>query len=68
VNLEVIGPDVWVPNDRSNVVTRIDRESAKIVEVIHTARNPAVVAGWAGDAWVTMFDAGEVWQLRPPAS
>ena len=34
--------------------------------MIDTTRNPAVVAGWAGDAWVTMFDAGEVWQLRPP--
>ncbi len=66
VNLEVIGPDVWVPNDRSNVVTRIDRETATVLEVIDTARNPAVVAGWNGDAWVTMFDAGEVWRLRPP--
>ena len=34
--------------------------------MIDTARNPAVVAGWNGGAWVTMFDAGEVWQLRPP--
>jgi len=67
VNLEVIGPDVWVPNDTSNVVTRIDGETAQIVEVIDTARNPAVVAGWNGDAWVTMFDAGEVWHLRPPS-
>jgi virginiamycin B lyase len=67
VNLEV-GPYVWVPNDLSNVVTRIDRETAQILEVIDTARNPAVVAGWNGDAWVTMFDAGEVWQLRPPGA
>jgi hypothetical protein len=66
VNLEVVGADVWVPNDVSNVVTRIERASAQIVEVIETARNPAVVAVWDGDAWVTMFDAGEVWQLRPP--
>ncbi len=68
VNLDVVGPDVWVPNDTSDVVTRIDRESATVQEVIHTAQNPAVVAGWAGDAWVTMYDAGEVWQIRPPAA
>ena len=29
VNLEAIGPDVWVPNDTSNAVTRIDRESGR---------------------------------------
>jgi streptogramin lyase len=68
VNLEVVGPDVWVPNDTSDTVTRIDRESATVQEVIPTAENPAVVAGWRGDAWVTMYDAGEVWQIRPPAS
>jgi streptogramin lyase len=50
VNLEVVGANVWVPNDLSNVVTRIDRDSAHVLEVIHTARNPAVVAGWDGDA------------------
>ncbi len=68
VNLEVIGDDVCVPNDTSNVVTRIDRETGQIVEVIETERNPAVVAGRNGDAWVTMFDAGEVWQLHPPSA
>lgn len=65
VNLEVVGRDVWVPNDRVDTVTRIDAGTGRILEVVPTAKNPAVVAGWDGDVWVTMHDAGEVWRIRP---
>jgi hypothetical protein len=34
-------------------------------ETIRTAKNPAVVAGVAGEVWASVFDAGEIWRIRP---
>jgi hypothetical protein len=65
VNLDVVGGDVWVPDDAGSTVTRIDGESGEVVETIPTARNPAVVAGAEGDVWATMFDDGQVWRIHP---
>jgi DNA-binding beta-propeller fold protein YncE len=65
VNLDVIGGDVWVPNDLGNTITRIDGDTGKVVETIQTGHNPAVVAGAEGDVWASMFDDGQVWRIHP---
>jgi len=36
----------------------------KVVETIKTGKNPAVVAV-GGEVRASMFDAGEVWRIRP---
>jgi len=64
VNLEVVGGDVWVPNDHGDTITRIS-PAGKVVETIKTGKNPTVVAGVAGEVWASKFDAGEVWRIRP---
>ncbi len=65
VNLEVVGDSVWVPNDAGNTISRIDVATARVTETIETAANPAVVSGVGGDVWASMFDAGQVWRIRP---
>ena len=65
VNLDVIGGDVWVPDDLGNTLTRIDGKTGKVVETIPTTGNPAVVAGANGDVWATMFDGAQVWRIHP---
>jgi hypothetical protein len=64
VNVEVVGGDVWVPNDGNATLSRVS-STGKVVETVRTSGNPAVVAAIGGDAWASIFDAGEVWQIRP---
>jgi hypothetical protein len=63
VNLEVIGGEVWVPNDGNRTLSRLS-SAGKLLETVETSGNPAVVAGIGGDVWASIFDAGEVWQIR----
>jgi YVTN family beta-propeller protein len=65
VNLDVVGREVWVPNDQSNTLSRIDIASNSVIETIKTGRNTAVVAGVEGEVWVTNFDEGSVWRIKP---
>jgi streptogramin lyase len=65
VNLEVVGGDVWIPDDLGNKVVRIDGASGKVEETLSVGRNPAVVAGVDGDVWVSMFDGAQVWRIHP---
>jgi virginiamycin B lyase len=62
-------PEVWVPDDQGNQLTRIDATTAKVVQTLPTGdgSGPAIVAAVAGDVWVSMFEAGEVWQVHPQA-
>ena len=61
----VVGREVWVPNDESNTVSRIDIATNDVIETIAAGANTAVVAPAAGDVWVSNFDAGTVWRIRP---
>ncbi len=36
-----------------------------VEETIATGPNPAVVAGAAGDVWLSIHEGGEVWRIRP---
>ena len=65
VNLDVIGGDVWVPNDLGNTISRIDGTTGKVVETIQTGEDPAVVAGAEGDVWASMFQGAQVWRIHP---
>ena len=65
MNLDVVGREVWVPNDAGDTLSRIDIATNAVVETIQTGDNPAVVAGVAGEVWLSNFDAGEVWRIRP---
>jgi hypothetical protein len=65
VNLDIVAGDVWVPCDGSNEVARIDADTSWVVERISAEANTAVVAGAEGDVWVSNYDAGSVWRIRP---
>jgi DNA-binding beta-propeller fold protein YncE len=59
-------PEVWVPDDTGGHVVRIDARTGKVVETIDVpGEGPALVTAAAGDVWVTMFSAGEVWRIHP---
>ena len=67
MNLEVVGREVWVPNDAGDTLSRIDIASNAVVETIQTGDNPAVVAGVEGEVWLSNHDEGTVWRIRPGA-
>jgi streptogramin lyase len=57
------GAWVWVPDDVSDLVTRIDAGSGKAVERVQVGAGPAVVAPSPDGVWVTLFDGASVWHL-----
>jgi streptogramin lyase len=66
VNLAgLLGREVWVPDDIGNLLTRIDAVAGTVVERLAVCRGPAVVAPAGADIWVTCFEEGAVWHLRP---
>ena len=65
MNLEVVGGDVWVPDDHGNAVARIDGATGQVKETIPTGRNPAVVAGVDGDIWGPPSHDSQVWRIHP---
>jgi len=65
VNLHA-SPDgrwVWVPDDRSDFITRIDTSTGEAVERLLVGDGPAVVAPTDDGVWVTNFGDGTVWYL-----
>ncbi len=56
---------MWVPNDQDDTLWRIDGETGAVVETIATGPNPAVVAGAEGDVWLSVYEGGEIWRIRP---
>ncbi len=65
VNLHA-SPDgrwVWVPDDRTDFLTRIDAATGEAVEQLRVGVGPAVVAPTDDGVWVTNFGDGTVWYL-----
>ncbi len=54
---------VWVPDDRTDYLTRIDTSTGEAVERVRAGDGPAVVAPTADGVWVTNFADGTVWYL-----
>jgi DNA-binding beta-propeller fold protein YncE len=63
--LPVARPEVWVPDDKANLLIRIDAATGTVLERLPAGTGPAVVAPEAGDVWVTNFGDGSVWRVRP---
>jgi streptogramin lyase len=52
---------VWVPDDATNLLTRIDATTGDAVERLEVGQGPAVVAPTDEGTWVTNFGDGSVW-------
>ncbi len=52
---------VWVPDDKTNLLTRIDAATGEAVERLEVGTGPAVVAPTDDGVWVTNFGDGSVW-------
>jgi virginiamycin B lyase len=55
---------VWVPDDRTDYLTRIDAGTGQAVERVKAGAGPAVVAPTDTGVWVTNFGDGTVWYLE----
>ncbi|HUR50757.1 MAG TPA: hypothetical protein VMZ11_01410 [Mycobacteriales bacterium] len=66
VNLTgLLDREVWVPDDLGNLLTRIDARAGRVLERLAVCPGPAVVAPSGSEVWVSCFEGGEVWHLRP---
>ena len=55
---------VWVPDDSTDFLTRIDTGTGEAVERLTAGDGPAVVAPTDDGVWVTNFGDGTVWYLE----
>jgi streptogramin lyase len=60
-------PEIWVPDDVGNHLTRIDATTGEVVETMTVGTGPAVVAPDGAAVWVTNFGDGTVWRISPSA-
>jgi YVTN family beta-propeller protein len=70
VNLAALpgsSPEVWVPDDVGNLLTRLDGRTGEVIERLLAGGGPAVVTPVGTDVWVTNFEGGSVWRIRPGA-
>jgi YVTN family beta-propeller protein len=62
----VVGPDglVWIPNQGSNSVSRIDPATNRVVDTVKVGPLPFVARSGFGDMWISNFGGFAVWRLR----
>ncbi len=65
VALPVARPEIWVPDDQGGLLTRIDATTGEVIERMLGGRGPAVMAAHGSDVWVTNFEDGTAWRIRP---
>ena len=56
---------VWVANDRSGTLARIDPKTNRVVGTVKSGPGPFVVTFGYGDAWVPSYKGIDVWRIRP---
>jgi YVTN family beta-propeller protein len=62
---ERVAGDLWVPNLRSNTVTRVDIRRNRVKETIRVGAGPFVVPDDPAELWVASFQGDDVWRIRP---
>ncbi|HEX2293405.1 MAG TPA: hypothetical protein VHH55_08830, partial [Gaiellaceae bacterium] len=60
----IVGGSLWVPNQSSNSVSRIDLRSNRVVEAIRVGTGPFVVPDHPDELWVGSFGGTDIWRLR----
>ena len=65
VNLDAVGARRLGADDEGDQVFRISPATNSVTETIPVGDGPAVVAPAEGDVWVTNFEGGSVWRIRP---
>ena len=61
----IVAGDLWVPNLRSNSLTRIDIRRNRVKETIRVGPGPFVVPDDPSELWVGSFQGDDVWRLKP---
>jgi YVTN family beta-propeller protein len=65
VDLGVVAGSLWVPNQRSNTIARIDLRRNRVVETVRVGLGPFVVPDNAEEIWVASFGGTDIWRIRP---
>ncbi len=65
VDSGIVAGDLWVPNLRSNTLTRVDIRRNRVKETVKVGPGPFVVPDDASELWVASFQGDDVWRIRP---
>jgi DNA-binding beta-propeller fold protein YncE len=60
----IVAGSLWVPNQQSGTVVRIDLTRNRIVESVRVGQGPFVVPDHANEIWVASFGGSDIWRLR----
>ena len=65
VDSGIVAGDLWVPNLRSNTLTRVDIRRNRVKETVRVGAGPFVVPDDPTELWVGSFQGDDVWHIRP---
>ena len=59
----IVAGSLWIPNLKSNSISRIDLRRNRVVEKVGVG--PFVVPDHPDELWVASFGGRDLWRLRP---
>jgi hypothetical protein len=65
VDAGIVAGDLWVPNLRSDSLTRVDIRRNRVKERIRVGAGPFVVPDDPAELWVASFNGDDIWRMRP---
>jgi DNA-binding beta-propeller fold protein YncE len=65
VDAGIVAGDLWVPNLRSNSITRVDIRRNRVKETVRVGAGPFVVPDNPAELWVASFGGNDIWRMRP---
>jgi len=61
----IVAGSLWIPNLRSNSISRIDMRRNRVVETVKVGKGPFVVPDHPEELWVASFAGTDLWRIKP---
>ena len=59
-----INGELWVPNIDDGTISIVDPAKNEVRSTLAAGKGPLSIASAAGDVWISVSDAGQIWRVR----
>ena len=60
-----INGEPWVPNIDDGTISIVDPAKDEVRTTLDAGKSPLSIVSAAGDVWISVSDAGQIWRVRP---